>query len=302
MNRIGIHININTYRRFLVLVLSAIMIVSCLIFHADIVSEAKSGTSNSETSKAGQDETEAVEKFMTAFYQAHTKEGLDSLQDYVEDIESLPLYIIRYETMLAYGFQKWDNIDVDAYSLSLDGYWLAFVYSDMVVEDSDIKLPGAKGYLVHKGEDGKFRVIIEEQEDAISDEAYEKLQQEIREISLTDEVVDKVTECTVKYNDICAKNPEVVEWFYDVYYAVDQAIAEAISEEAAEKDETGGKADGRDAEDKVYTVQKGDCLWDIAEKQLGDGMYWGRIYEKNKNVIGDNPDLLFVGIQLQINE
>ena len=50
-----------------------------------------------------------------------------------------------------------------------------------------------------------------------------------------------------------------------------------------------------------YVVQKGDCLWDIAEEQLGDGMHWSGLYEQNKDLIGENPDLLYVGITLQLD-
>ena len=47
-------------------------------------------------------------------------------------------------------------------------------------------------------------------------------------------------------------------------------------------------------------MKKGDCLWDIAETQLGDGMRWSGIYEANKALIGDDPDLLYVGIELEL--
>ena len=43
-----------------------------------------------------------------------------------------------------------------------------------------------------------------------------------------------------------------------------------------------------------YTVVKGDCLWKIAEKQLGDGSRWAEIYELNKGAIKD-PSLIYPG-------
>jgi len=49
----------------------------------------------------------------------------------------------------------------------------------------------------------------------------------------------------------------------------------------------------------VYTVKKGDCLWDIAADLLGDGFRWDEIYELNKSGIKD-PDLIFVGQKLNI--
>ncbi len=49
-----------------------------------------------------------------------------------------------------------------------------------------------------------------------------------------------------------------------------------------------------------YVVQHGDCLWDIAEKQLGDPSRWTEIYKMNSDVIGQNPDLIFSGTELKL--
>ena len=50
--------------------------------------------------------------------------------------------------------------------------------------------------------------------------------------------------------------------------------------------------------DSTYTVQQGDDLGLIAEKF---GMpSWKYLYELNRDVIGDNPDLLKEGTELQI--
>jgi nucleoid-associated protein YgaU len=46
---------------------------------------------------------------------------------------------------------------------------------------------------------------------------------------------------------------------------------------------------------RTYTVAKGDTLWAIAKKQLGQGNRWTELYEKNRAVIGDNPDLIKPG-------
>ncbi len=49
-----------------------------------------------------------------------------------------------------------------------------------------------------------------------------------------------------------------------------------------------------------YTVQDGDCLWTIAQTIYGDGALWVSLYEDKKDVIGENPDLIFVGTELNI--
>ncbi len=50
----------------------------------------------------------------------------------------------------------------------------------------------------------------------------------------------------------------------------------------------------------TYTVQSGDSLSGIAGKLLGDMGRWSEIYDLNKNTIGSDPDLIFVGQTLTI--
>ena len=52
----------------------------------------------------------------------------------------------------------------------------------------------------------------------------------------------------------------------------------------------------------THTVASGDTLWAIAKKHLGEGKRWPEIYEKNKSVIGDNPDRIKPGQVLTIPE
>ena len=46
---------------------------------------------------------------------------------------------------------------------------------------------------------------------------------------------------------------------------------------------------------RTYVVKRGDCLWNIAKKYYGKGSQWPKIYNKNKKVIGSNPNLIFPG-------
>lgn len=52
------------------------------------------------------------------------------------------------------------------------------------------------------------------------------------------------------------------------------------------------------AADHSYTVVQGDCLWNIAKACYGSGIDYIRIYEANRSVIGDDPDLIFPGTVL----
>jgi LysM repeat protein len=49
---------------------------------------------------------------------------------------------------------------------------------------------------------------------------------------------------------------------------------------------------------KTYTVKAGDNLWDIAKKYYGTGTKKDAIYNKNKSIIGKNPNLIRPGQKL----
>jgi 2',3'-cyclic-nucleotide 2'-phosphodiesterase (5'-nucleotidase family) len=49
----------------------------------------------------------------------------------------------------------------------------------------------------------------------------------------------------------------------------------------------------------TYTVVKGDCLWVIAERLLGDGRRYIEIYELNKDII-KNPNLIYISQVLKM--
>ena len=51
---------------------------------------------------------------------------------------------------------------------------------------------------------------------------------------------------------------------------------------------------------KTYTVDSGDNLSAIAQQELGSANRWREIYELNKDVIGDNPDLIQPGMELKL--
>ena len=68
------------------------------------------------------------------------------------------------------------------------------------------------------------------------------------------------------------------------------AAAKAKREEEAKKDL------------KVHVVESGDTLTAIALKYYGNAGEFMKIYEANKEVIGDNPDRILVGMELVIPE
>ncbi|HWR61915.1 MAG TPA: tyrosine-protein phosphatase [Clostridia bacterium] len=74
----------------------------------------------------------------------------------------------------------------------------------------------------------------------------------------------------------------------------------ASEEVKAEETSNAGTA-GEASTISVYTVVKGDCLWSIAKKQLGDGTRYIEIYKLNESTI-KNPDLIMIGQKLALPE
>ena len=50
-----------------------------------------------------------------------------------------------------------------------------------------------------------------------------------------------------------------------------------------------------------YTVRRGDSLWSIAQRFLGNGANWRQLYQRNRGVVGSNPNLIYPGEVLSIN-
>jgi len=57
----------------------------------------------------------------------------------------------------------------------------------------------------------------------------------------------------------------------------------------------------KEVKSTTYTVVKGDNLSKIAKNLTGSSANWQAVYNQNKGVIGDNPNLIYPGQQLVIN-
>jgi len=73
---------------------------------------------------------------------------------------------------------------------------------------------------------------------------------------------------------------------------------EKLAEE--ERKRLGVKAKEPQEAQGIYVVKSGDSLSKIAKEVYGEGKRWPEIYEANKELIGDDPNLIHPGQKLKI--
>ncbi len=258
-----------TKRAVMLIVISAVF-----IYPQHIVAHA------SKADVTGEKPKQAVETFITDFYEAHTEENIDSIQEQLEDSSQSRIYIAQCRALLASGFEKYDNIVIKVYPLEKENFYLATVAYDAFFEGIDIGLPGADTVMAKKEEDGRLVIV----KDYVSSDLYE----EVLRITTSEEIVELMNEENAKLNAILVENPAIWDWLTEMNDELTKQRASYLENSAETPDSD------------VYTVKKGDCLWSIAERELGDGMRWSKVYEANKNIIGENPNLILAGMQLRL--
>ena len=249
-----------------------------------------------------------VEAFVKELYEAQTNRDVYWIRERMDDddvIDWAVMLITLYSDDL--GFQKYDNIEVEVYATSNEDYFVAVVAYDLMIEwdGEEIALPGIVSFVVWQDEDSQWRIAYDY---SLSDE----LGDEIYRLMTSDELTDRFNSVTEEFHDILVSRPRLITQLSEVSSQVEKWVLSEILTVNDTRDENDiwdylfGEENGiltasfNEEEDDVYIVQKGDCLWGIAEREFGDGMYWVRLYEANRDVIGGNPDLLWVGTELDL--
>lgn len=220
---------------------------------------------------------EDVEEFVRSYYESKTIDRMTDAWNMRGDDTLFDQAML--ECMADYGFQRYEVRTVLVYPLSEPGVWLSGTAYELVVEGSESRLPGFEMFLVREQEDGRLLIFTED--------IGHSLQDEVRQILDEEEIVALIDETDSEYADVLMKHPEVMEWLQDISYQASIRYGEYLMR----KD---------DPVDDLYVVQAGDCLWSIAEDQLGDGACWTELYETNKAAIGSDPNLILIGMELHI--
>ena len=106
-------------------------------------------------------------------------------------------------------------------------------------------------------------------------------------------------EAEAKLKEEAAASAKAAREAYGKVEAEEAAAGAAIG--GAAKKVTGkAKAAQVAAAKATYVVQPGDSLSAIAKKLMGDANLWPKLYEANKDIIGDNPDLIHPGQEFTI--
>jgi nucleoid-associated protein YgaU len=91
-----------------------------------------------------------------------------------------------------------------------------------------------------------------------------------------------------------------VEGVADVYASGLQPYVDPVAVAAAAAAAEAATAEAAAVpEEQYYVIEKGDTLWAIAKKFLGEGNRWSELFEANKEVILD-PDKIFPGQKIRI--
>ena len=240
---------------------------------------------------------EKVEEFVAAYYKAHTEEGMETLPDYVEDAENAAEEMMILEVCLECGVEKYDNLDIVAYPLSDGISWLVSVNYDLMVKEFDGGIPGATAVIAREQEDGTYVIWGDSYDDMSGDES-KTLRDEMEQLTQSDEVRERIADVNDRYGTLMAENPDIMEWVLDLSDELTRARVTQTEDSYAPKTEA--EPEPETGMGITYIVCEADSLWSIAEAELGDGMCWSSIYEANRSLIGDDPNLIYVGWELEI--
>ena len=239
--------------------------------------------SEEENEFPGSIREDGLEKQVLAYYEAEGKGDLEKMTEArgMEDRERQ----IRIQVLSENGMSDIQVTRMVVYPA--DERRIVIVSYDMYLEGVEqgkkVKLPGLETFLTEPDKEGGW-VLFEE----VPKEAEEEMTDRIMACWDREEVGDWINEINRAYEEALKDSPETVEWIDEVR----EKLGKELSEELAKELEM--------QERHYYTVKKGDSLWRIAGELLGDGTEWKKLYEENRELIGENPDLILPGTELAI--
>lgn len=210
----------------------------------------------------------------------------------------------RLSLMKECGMEEYDELEIDGYPVG-DGEeeWIFVVTYELRISGIEEGLPGLEMLRAYR-EDGSWFLNWTFTIDG-----------ELEEIWESTGIEEKVDACDEKYAEVLAENEELAAWVEELQNAMSAKISETLSEEYAMEEENESEelseemtdADAGEESDEQdihgadsYVVEPGDSLWSIAGEKFGDGTRWIELYDANRQVIGENPNLILPGMELNL--
>lgn len=225
-------------------------------------------------------QSQEVEEFVRSYYEACTEGGIEEIRDMISG--DTDAFLAQLQAMLEAGFIGYENLTIKAYPMKEPDYWIAAAGFDVTIEGIDIPMPGAATMLVERQKNGTWKILESAADSAVYDEF-------VQIYNENEEINSLIEEANEKFSSIMMEHPALIEQLADMSDSITKITGEILQG-------TYEKESGKE----LYEVQKGDCLWNIAEDRLGDGTRWAELYKANQETIGANPNLLMPGMELQI--
>jgi LysM repeat protein len=173
-------------------------------------------------------------------------------------------------------------------------FGLAEISIDVIIPQMDYPCAVWDGS-IDSAED--FLERLQELKDGQSPFEFTVIRQGMGGNSLFDTSMDVTMEDYKVTDDVNEGLDLIVSLTMKEYKSYGTKIMNFIIDEEKQEIESGqqeGERQGELPPVKSYTVAKGDCLWSIAKKQLGNGSRWQEIHNLNRDKI-TNPNLIYPG-------
>lgn len=229
---------------------------------------------------------EALEEQIMAYFDAISEGDLEKAKELrgTEDRQRELHDAILKEN----GLEGYENICIVIYPVGENR--VVFISSGMKTPVSGKTLAGLETWIAEKGSEGGWMIhMSEEKQEQLKDVDMEQ----VSEYAESDNMRSWMAETDRSFWETLETDPALENWLADVVEDMtDEMYWNGIYYEVDEND--------TDHEAAEYIVKRGDCLWRIAENELGGGILWTDLYTRNKAVIGDDPDLILPGMELEL--
>lgn len=180
-----------------------------------------------------------VDALIQSYYNAMVTGDIDTMRTLVDDLDDTE--VLRVQEMSKY-IEAYPTIDIYTKTGPKENTVLVYVCSEVKFINFEQLLSGMKGFFVHIDENGKYR-IVEDEEVEKEDADY------IKEVGLQDDVVDMNNKVVAAYNDTVAADADLAEFILELNKEIEKNVGEAlVAMEESDEPQEGEEATEPDTE------------------------------------------------------